>query len=144
MCACDSGGRSHGRSRRGYDRRAKGNGTTLGGIVDTLIERADIEILPVSDSMVAPSGAIDHGFYIEQRQFWGEELKKLAPDAIVLDLHGSMSTTEFEDAEGDFLSYIRSAIGGNPVIGVGLYLHANITPQFKGSRHLHCLQEQSP
>ncbi|WP_331375475.1 M81 family metallopeptidase [Sinorhizobium chiapasense] len=33
---------------------AKGNGTTLGGIVDALIERADIEILPISDSMVAP------------------------------------------------------------------------------------------
>ncbi|MER9625457.1 M81 family metallopeptidase [Mesorhizobium sp. M0222] len=108
---------------------AKRNGTTLGGIVDALIERADIEILPVSDSMIAPSGAIDHGFYVEQRQFWGEELKKLAPDAIVLDLHGSMSTTEVEDAEGDFLFYIRGAIGGNAVIGVGLDLHANITPQ---------------
>ncbi|MER8849633.1 M81 family metallopeptidase [Mesorhizobium australicum] len=59
----------------------------------------------------------------------GQELKKLSPDAIVLDLHGSMSTTGFEDAEGDFLSNIRSAVGGNAIIRVGLDLHANITPQ---------------
>ncbi|WP_172403265.1 M81 family metallopeptidase [Ensifer aridi] len=107
---------------------ARGNGTTLGGIVDALDERHDVELLPISDSMIAPSGPIDHGFYLEQRGFWEDQLKILEPDAVIIDLHGAMGTTELEDAEGDFLAHVRAIVGDDVVIGVGLDLHANITP----------------
>ncbi|RWX62049.1 hypothetical protein [Mesorhizobium sp. M2A.F.Ca.ET.039.01.1.1] len=59
---------------------AAGNGTTLGGIVDALTERDDVELLPISDSMIAPSGLIDHDFYLDQLTRF--------------DLHGAMGTTE--------------------------------------------------
>ncbi|MER9587020.1 M81 family metallopeptidase [Mesorhizobium sp. M0276] len=107
---------------------ARGNGTTLGGIVDALVERNDVELLPISDSMIAPSGLINHGFYLDQRRFWEEQVNSLSPDALIIDLHGAMGTTELDDVEGDFLGHMRTIAGENVVIGVGLDLHANITP----------------
>ncbi|MDK1378289.1 MULTISPECIES: M81 family metallopeptidase [unclassified Sinorhizobium] len=123
---------------------ARGNGTTLGGIVDALTARHDVELLPISDSMIAPSGPIDHGFYVEQRCFWEDQLRRLEPDAVIIDLHGSMGTTEFEDAEGDFLAHIRAIAGENVVIGVGLDLHANITPAMLTAADICIACKQNP
>lgn len=55
-----------------------------------------------------------------------------------------MPTTELENAEGDFLSYIRAAIGGNAVIGVGLDLHANITPQMLNAADICIAHKNNP
>lgn len=107
---------------------ARGNGTTLGGMIDALEDRRDVELLPVSDSMIAPSGKVNHRFYLEQRQFWADSVERLRPDALLIDLHGAMATTELEDVEGDFLAHMRNIVGDDVVIGVGLDLHANITP----------------
>ena len=107
---------------------ARGNGTTLGGIVDALTALPDVEILPISDSMIAPSGLIEHGFYLDQRRFWEEQVKALRPDALIIDLHGAMGTTELDDVESDFLAHMRAIAGDKVVIGVGLDLHGNITP----------------
>lgn len=123
---------------------AQGNGTTLGGIVDALLERHDVELLAISDSMIAPSGLIEHGFYLEQRRFWEDQVKRLEPDALIIDLHGSMGTTALEDAEGDFLAHIRTIVGESVVIGVGLDLHANITPAMLTAADICIACKQNP
>ena len=51
-----------------------------------------------------------------------------APDAIALELHGAMGTTDLPDVEGDLLTALRAAVGPDVVIGVGLDLHAHLTP----------------
>ncbi|WP_027038775.1 M81 family metallopeptidase [Mesorhizobium ciceri] len=125
-------------------REARGNGTTFGGIVDALTERCDIELLPISDSMIAPSGLIDHGFYLDQRRFWEEQVKGLRPHALIIDLHGAMGTTELDDVEGDFLDHLRTVAGESVVIGIGLDLHANITPSMLSAGDICIACKQNP
>jgi len=48
-------------------------------------------------------------------------------DGLLLHLHGAMVTDQFEDAEGELLTRIRTMIGGGIPIIVTLDLHGNIT-----------------
>ncbi|MCX4163479.1 MULTISPECIES: M81 family metallopeptidase [Paraburkholderia] len=50
-----------------------------------------------------------------------------APDAIYLDLHGAMVAEHVDDGEGELLSRLRTAIGGNIPFVASLDLHANMT-----------------
>jgi len=52
---------------------------------------------------------------------------KVQYDGILLHLHGAMVTVSYEDAEGEFLSRIRSLVGYDIPIVVTLDLHGNIT-----------------
>ena len=52
---------------------------------------------------------------------------KVQYDGILLHLHGAMVTVSYEDAEGEFLSRIRSLVGYDVPIVVTLDLHGNIT-----------------
>lgn len=45
----------------------------------------------------------------------------------LIDLHGAMVTEDFEDAEGEILARLRSALGPDAPIVVTLDLHGNIT-----------------
>jgi microcystin degradation protein MlrC len=114
--------------RRGADlvASARGTGTTLGGIVQRLTALGD-EIVPALGFITSPSGPIEH-------LFWAglcEEFLSLARgerfDAIALDLHGAMCTTQTTDAEGDLLSTLRALVGDDIPIGIGLDMHAHFT-----------------
>lgn len=47
-------------------------------------------------------------------------------DAIFLDLHGAMVTTDFDDGEGEFLQRLRERLGAIPILAA-LDFHANVT-----------------
>lgn len=109
-------------------RSARGAGTTLGGIVDTL-EAAGVELIPALSAVSPPSGRVEHAFFLEILSAWLETVASMKPDAIVLELHGAMATTETNDPDGAFLASLREACGDDVVIGVGLDLHAHVTPR---------------
>lgn len=50
-------------------------------------------------------------------------------DGILLHLHGSMSTYDYDDGEGEFLSRLRTRVGPDVPIIVILDLHATVTQQ---------------
>lgn len=115
--------------RRGKDllAYARQSGTTLGGIVNRA-EELGYEPIPTVSAVAPPGGLVDHDFYVQMR----DELIAVACqekyDAIALELHGAMATTKLADAEGDLLKRLREAIGPDVPIGVGLDLHAHVTP----------------
>ena len=110
-------------------------GTTLSGIVSRLRNRS-IAAVPIMSASAPPSGRVDHEFYKAVRDHWIDRVSDLQPDAIFLELHGAMATTDQDDAEGDFLAHLRSAVGTNVVIAVGLDLHAHITPEMLSAANI--------
>ncbi|WP_028603690.1 M81 family metallopeptidase [Ottowia thiooxydans] len=100
--------------------------STLAGIIAELDE-AGVEILPLLSVSGPPSGLIAQEVYAGAKAQLISMLVSCKPDAIVLDLHGAMGTTELADADGDLLCAIRQAVGAAVPLGVGLDLHANLT-----------------
>lgn len=103
-----------------------GAGSVLGGILDELQTR-QMEIVPTLAACARPGGPVSHSVY----EYFSEEILEavctVRPDHIILDLHGAMTTTECDDPEGLLLQRLRSVVGPDAVIGVGLDLHAHLT-----------------
>lgn len=108
--------------------QARGSGTTLGGIIGSL-EAGSAKILPVVSVNGSPSGLVEHEFYEAIKDMMVERVLEMQPDAIALELHGAMATGNCDDVEGDLLENLRKAVGPSTAIGVGLDLHAHITPK---------------
>ncbi|RWA75442.1 MAG: M81 family peptidase [Mesorhizobium sp.] len=105
---------------------ARCSGTTLGGIV----KRATgfgYEVVPTVSAVAPPGGLVDHDFYVQLRDALIARARHERYDAIALELHGAMATTELPDADGDLLVRLREAIGPDVPIGIGLDLHAHVT-----------------
>lgn len=102
------------------------SGTTLGGIV----KRATAfgyEVVPTISAVAPPGGLVDHRFYVRCRDALISLANEGEYEAIALELHGAMATTELPDADGDLLSRLREAVGPDVPIGIGLDLHAHVT-----------------
>jgi microcystin degradation protein MlrC len=106
--------------------KARGTGTTLGGIVGKLAQLG-YEIVPTLGFVLPPSGPIEHGFYLSVRDELLHTARRERYDAIALDLHGAMCTTELTDVEGDLLTHLRAVVGPDVPIGIGLDMHAHVT-----------------
>jgi microcystin degradation protein MlrC len=48
-------------------------------------------------------------------------------DGMLLDFHGAMSVVGRDDAEGDLITAIRSAIGPQPLVSAAMDLHGNVS-----------------
>ncbi|WP_189401643.1 MULTISPECIES: M81 family metallopeptidase [unclassified Mesorhizobium] len=122
---------------------ARQSGTTLGGIVKRA-EALGYETIPTVSAIAPPGGLVAHDFYVQIR----DELIAVACqekyDAIALELHGAMATTKLADAEGDLLKRLREAIGPDIPIGVGLDLHAHVTPAMLHAADILIACKQNP
>ncbi|MBZ9994057.1 M81 family metallopeptidase [Mesorhizobium sp. BH1-1-4] len=102
------------------------SGTTLGGIVKRAAELG-CEVVPTVSAVAPPGGLVDHSFYTQFREAFIALVRRERYDAIALELHGAMATTEVQDADGDLLVRLREAVGLDIPIGIGLDLHAHVT-----------------
>ncbi|WP_287364856.1 M81 family metallopeptidase [Mesorhizobium sp.] len=96
------------------------------GLTETL-GAAGIKIEPIFSAGAPPSGLVNHDFYLRLRDELLDAVRSIKPDAIGLELHGAMGTTETPDAEGDLLEALRLVVGPDVPIGIGLDLHAHVT-----------------
>lgn len=105
---------------------AASSGSTLSGMIAQLQLR-NARVIPSISAIAAPGGLVDHASYekIKARLIADAVLYK--PDAIALELHGAMATTQLDDAEGDLLTSLRASVGIRTPIGIGLDLHAHVT-----------------
>ncbi|MGF1611299.1 MAG: M81 family metallopeptidase [Kiloniellales bacterium] len=86
------------------------------------------EILPGVSAVAPPGGLVEHAFYLSIKEALLERAAAGDFDALALELHGAMATGVLADVEGDLLSDLRSVVGSDIPIGVGLDLHGNMTP----------------
>jgi len=122
---------------------ARGSGTTLGGIVASL-EKSGVTLVPVHSAASPPSGRVEHSFFMEILDIWLRAIERERPDAIAIELHGAMATTELTDADGEFLVNLRETAGNDVVIGVGLDLHAHVTPLMLGAADICIACKENP
>ncbi|NUR92820.1 MAG: M81 family metallopeptidase, partial [Nonomuraea sp.] len=108
-------------------------GDTLLARYDWLAEpwAADVEWIPLVHARALPGGAVTRAAY----DAWAAEiaggLAAAGPlDGVLLDIHGAMSVVGMEDAEGDLVTVVRSAIGPGPFVSAAMDLHGNVSHRF--------------
>lgn len=106
----------------------RSSGSTLGGLIRHL-DAAGCELLPTLAARARPGGPVAHDFYAELKRTILDAAAEARPDAVVFELHGAMSTTELHDVEGDLTEALREVLGPGPIVGIGVDLHAHITPR---------------
>lgn len=99
---------------------------TLTGIMDTL-EAAGYELVPTVFASAVPNGLVDADFVRRLR----EEILDIAAhaghiDAVTFALHGSMTDTHLQEAEGALLEGLRGIFPDIPIF-VALDMHATMT-----------------
>ncbi len=65
-------------------------------------------------------------------------------DGILLFLHGAMSTTDHDDAEGRLLTRLRGVVPAGVPIAITLDLHANVTPEMCRGADILCAYRTYP
>ncbi|MDW9819873.1 hypothetical protein GOB25_34010 [Sinorhizobium meliloti] len=115
----------------------------LKGLAETLTA-AGVTVEPVFSIGAPPSGLVHHDFYLGRREELLDAVRRMNPDAIGLDLHGAMGTTEISDAEGDLIEALRLLVGPKVPIGVGLDLHAHITPRMLDNANICIGYKENP
>ena len=94
------------------------------GYLDVARETGADVTIPVA-AAAWPSGPATAQTYRQLCQPVLDELARGGYDAVLLDLHGAMVTSDLEDAEGDLLRRIREIAPDIPV-AVTLDMHANL------------------
>lgn len=115
---------------RGDDllRLARGSGSTLGGICDRA-EELGYDLVAALDVWAPPGALVAEDYYQAVKAEFLEHTRVGGFDMIALELHGAMGTASIPDAEGDLLAALRTEVGPRVPIGVGLDLHAHLTPR---------------
>lgn len=102
----------------------KGSNTALGAF-HTYAERIGAELVTPLAATANPSGPVDNQAF-ETMASAILRAVEAGCDAILLDLHGAMVTSRFDDAEGELLARIKARAPQVP-LGVALDLHGNVT-----------------
>ena len=99
-----------------------------GGAVKALLERADVEIVPLVCAGTTPGGPISDQAY---ERLLNDMLTAIGDagklDGLVFANHGAMVTESIKDADGDMLKNVRNLVGPDIPISVALDFHANIS-----------------
>ncbi len=99
---------------------------TLTGILDTL-EQAGYEPVPTVFASAVPNGLVDSNFCEKLRREILDIAKNSGPiDAVCFALHGSMTDSNLEEAEGPLLAGLRQIFPDTPIV-VALDMHATMT-----------------
>ncbi|GAA2374808.1 microcystin degradation protein MlrC [Catellatospora methionotrophica] len=87
-----------------------------------------VEWIPLVHARALPGGAVEAAAY----EAWAAEIvDRIAAsgplDGMLLDFHGAMSVVGRDDAEGDLITAIRSALGPRPYVSAAMDLHGNVS-----------------
>ena len=100
----------------------RGTASCLGGYIEVAEQQA-VEIDMGIAASAPPSGPVENDAYA----YMCDAIVELAGrvDALLLDLHGAMTTKTYDDGEGELLRRIRAENPQLP-IAISLDMHANI------------------
>lgn len=101
---------------------------TLTGILDTL-ENAGYQPVPTVFASAVPNGLVDKAFCEKLRREILDTARSAGHiDAVCFALHGSMTDSALDEAEGPLLAGLREIFPGLPIF-VALDMHATMTGQ---------------
>lgn len=110
--------------------RRKAN-DALTGILDTL-EQAGFQLVPTVFASAVPNGLVDHDFCVKLREeilsMTRKALEEGPIDAVTFALHGSMTDSTLQEAEGPLLEGLRELLPNVPIF-IALDMHATMTQQ---------------
>lgn len=104
----------------------RNNHRILGGYVD-YAEKKGWEILPLLAATALPAGPVKKEVYEHIKSKMTNNLRDSQVDGVLLHLHGAAVAEGYTDCEGDLLTEMRDAVGGQVPIMLVLDLHANIS-----------------
>lgn len=110
----------------------RGTRTESAGVLDTMLQQPDVDLIPVVSADAMPAGRVSAAFH---QDICGRLIAAIREtgsiDGVLLCLHGAMVTETSEDGEGDLLMQVRQAVGPDAMIVATLDLHANITEKMQ-------------
>ena len=107
----------------------------VGGLLASLAARiaaGDVQPVPLVKATAVPAGRMAAAVLTELTAMLTDALASAVaqagpPDGIALLMHGACAATGVDDVEGHLLAAVRSVVGDQVPIAVGLDHHANIT-----------------
>lgn len=116
----------------------------IGGMIEVM-DKEEMEIVPVFYASATPGGTISASTYNELANTMMEELEKVLPvDACLVVPHGAGVSEDFPDMDGHWLSQIRKRVGDSiPIFGT-LDLHANVSPLMTSSTNALVAYKENP
>lgn len=108
----------------------RGTQHEVGGFIDSLADRADVEMVGIFAARTMPYGTITAECWTALVEQLEQSLRTALPlDGLLVAPHGATVAASAPDADGDWLQRVRKIVGPDmPVIGT-LDLHANVSPQ---------------
>ncbi|MBS0564019.1 MAG: M81 family metallopeptidase [Proteobacteria bacterium] len=86
------------------------------------------EVAPLLHARAVPGGPVARDTYEAFKAEFLERLAAAAPfDAVYLAMHGAMKVDGMWDAEGDWISAVRAAVGPEMLIAASYDLHGNVS-----------------
>ena len=93
-----------------------------------VLDDADVTAVPLLWTIALPSARVRHAAFEALADEIAAGLQQQMPvDGLFLELHGAMTTTEDDDAEGALLERLRALVGPDLPIVVALDLHTNLS-----------------
>ncbi|MFK7868732.1 MAG: M81 family metallopeptidase [Roseobacter sp.] len=86
------------------------------------------EMVPILWAGAEPGGYVTAEAFEQIAGEIVEGVRRAAPDAVYLDLHGAMVTERYDDAEAELLRRIREVTGPDLPVVASFDLHANLGP----------------
>lgn len=100
----------------------------------SVLKAHEATYLPTFYARAVPGGPIERATYEKFKADLLERLAALGPvDGVYLAMHGAAFVQGMEDAEGDWISSVRSVVGKDCVIAVSYDLHGNVTQKILDS-----------
>lgn len=84
-------------------------------------------LIPTVWCAAGPSGRVTRDAFERIVAMLVDGITRARPDAVYLDLHGAMAAEHIDDADGEILEHVRTAVGADIPIVASLDLHANVS-----------------
>jgi microcystin degradation protein MlrC len=84
-------------------------------------------LIPTVWCAAGPSGRVTRDAFERIVGMLTDGITRARPEAVYLDLHGAMAAEHIDDADGEILEHVRTAVGADIPIVASLDLHANVS-----------------
>jgi len=107
--------------------------------------RRDVDWFPAFKARAIPGGPVASDTYRAFKTELLDRIERSLPlDGFFFDIHGAMSVTGMDDAEGDLATSIRELAGPWCVISAGMDLHGNVSDVLVGAVDVFTAYREAP
>lgn len=105
----------------------------------------DAEFVPTLHARAVPGGPVSRAAYEAFKREFIERLVGAGPiDGLYLAMHGAMNVEGMEDAEGDWITAAREAVGDDVPVAASYDLHGNVTQRILDALDMYSTYRTAP